>query len=348
VSNQSDEEFRKTISDIARLYCLLEPKLPHLPQSLDAAPVLRLLDDQLSQRHAQGRLLLPKLSSFSSIAVFSDYGGEHKGSEYRTYSFLVTGDGATGPYSEEIRKIRDSYGIPHFKEIAYKDLGYGPVNRSLRALLAAAETLPGLLFTLVVHKNVDSLFGKNLREVSQWLLNSGSIELPPAVAEKSLRVVYFAVYLSSLLGRNGQGLFWFSDQDDIVADKIRTDNLLRIWSAAIGNYSQTDFPKGGLLVQSPKAKRPQEASRSIDVESLLSVPDLFAGVLVPVITQWKKGEPKIVKSGAGQIVEMLCHQGIFLKKLVFLIEPHPGGMSGSLLDFTDNSKNAENKMVILL
>ena len=79
--------------------------------------------------------MLPDLSSFNSLAIFSDYSAEQKWSEHRTYSFLVTGDGITGHHSKLIREIRDVHGIPPLKEIAYKDLGYGPVRATPLTLL---------------------------------------------------------------------------------------------------------------------------------------------------------------------------------------------------------------------
>jgi len=346
LSEQSDD-FMKKATEVARRYFLQEPRLPHFPANFDTFPILRSLDELLSLRHTQRNLLLPDLSSFNSLAIFSDYSGEQKGSEYRTYSFLVTGDGATGHYSEVIREIRDANGIPPLKEIAYKDLGYGPVNRSLTAILDAADQIPGLLFTLAVHRDVASLFKKSPRDVSQLLSAQGSLALPPAVAEKSLRIVLFLVYLGSLLGRDGQRIFWFSDQDDIISDKARTNNLLRIFDGAPSAISQTKFSGGGLASQAPKSKR-STSDLKIDVDALLSIPDLFAGVLIPVLSQWRNDEPKTVKSGAGKIIEMLCHQGVFLKKLVYLIEPHPEGMSGSILDFKDNSEAAGNRTVILI
>lgn len=97
-------------------------------------------------------LLLPELTyKNETIAVFSDYGGESKDSDYLTYSFLVCALQQTGSFQRIMSDIRSNHKLGR-KEISFKDFGYGPISRALDDYLAALDMVPGLLFTMVARR----------------------------------------------------------------------------------------------------------------------------------------------------------------------------------------------------
>ncbi|MCU0117447.1 hypothetical protein N8H74_04215 [Pseudomonas sp. B2M1-30] len=49
---------------------------------------------------------LPDFSDDEKIAVMSDFGGEHPGAHFYTYSFLILAYNKIGPFMEQIEKLR--------------------------------------------------------------------------------------------------------------------------------------------------------------------------------------------------------------------------------------------------
>ena len=125
------------------------------------------------------------------------------------------------------------YGLAD-KEIAFKYFGNGPVKRSLSTYL---ETLngyvPGLLFTLVVDKRIQSVFGPQENttgvRLAQMLAEKGFGTVKPAIAEKTLRIVHTSAFLTTLLGHAGQNIFWMSDHDATCANTEMHNRLLALF-----------------------------------------------------------------------------------------------------------------------
>ena len=172
------------------------------------------------QRHLQSserrkELLLPNLQDDNeTIAVFSDYGGEHPSSKFNTYSFLIVAYSQLHSFHEKMAELRSEYGLKDpFKEIAFKRLDHGPSFRFLEPYLSTAQNLiNGLVLTVVVEKGVDSLFVDEKLNSSvvlqEALAQIGMSYLKPVVAEKLLRVTHYLVYLITLLSKDGQKVFW--------------------------------------------------------------------------------------------------------------------------------------------
>ena len=106
--------------------------------------------------HERRELLLPDLRAYGNrtVALFSDYGGEHKESKYYTYSFLVTGLDLAVHFQGAMANIRRRYGLAE-SEIAYKRFREGRMRAALPEYLKVLNNLlPGLLVTLVVEKKI--------------------------------------------------------------------------------------------------------------------------------------------------------------------------------------------------
>jgi hypothetical protein len=101
------------------------------------------LESHLKRSHARGKLVLPNLRTLgnSSVAIFTDYGGESRG-KYRTYSTLVCAMSVTHPFSEKMKQVRQSHGLGD-KEIEFKDFRMGQLRRARLSFLesvAARQT----------------------------------------------------------------------------------------------------------------------------------------------------------------------------------------------------------------
>ena len=238
------------------------------------SPLVQVLEAELKKREAAGNLLLPDLSALANqtIGIFSDYGGESDGNYY-TYSFLLCSWGSLAPFKREMKKLRSKCAMGS-KEIEFKDFGMAIIKNALPAYLGVLDGyVPGLLFTLIVDKRLVSVFGpqdKSTTKALARLLDEKGFGKPtPRVAEKVLRVVHTAAFLTALLGPEGQKIFWMSDHDAICANAEMHNRLLALFHNVLGLYTTCKF---GLI----GGGRPFD-ERSTDFLDLLSAADIVAG-----------------------------------------------------------------------
>jgi hypothetical protein len=300
----------------ARQLILLKPDLNVL-RPTDEGPYAALvyrIEADLKRRDAEGKLLLPDLSALGNrtVGIFSDYGGEGSGN-WLTYSFLVCAYNTLPSFYGQMKDIRARFGLGD-KEIAFKDFRMGQLRRALPAYLDALNGyVPGFLLTLMIDKHVPSVFGPGDKpsrdEIMRKLSTFGFKNLKPKTAEKALRVVHTAAYLTALLCHPGQHVFWMTDHDAITANPETYDQLLRLFQNALGLYSSKPFDRrGGAL---------PFVERDTNYLDLLSAADVTAGALAQYFSDRDAvGEVDArVKEGAEQVLLWLGHDGLALKKL---------------------------------
>jgi hypothetical protein len=277
------------------------------------SPLAIAIETELKKRDAAGLLLLPDLSALANttVGIFSDYSGEGEG-RYLTYSFLMCAWGSLDTFRGEMKKLRAHFALGN-KEIEFKDFRMAAMRNALRAYLDLLNGyVPGLLFTAVVDRRILSLFGPQDRStgatLSRRLDEQGFGKLKPQIAEKALRVVHTAAFLTALLGHEGQKIFWMSDHDAICADADAHIRLLHLFHNVLSLYSTRQFGLiGGALPFS---------ERSTDFLDLLSAADIVAGSIGQYFTgRDEVGEQNVrVKEGAEKVLVWLGHDGLALKK----------------------------------
>jgi hypothetical protein len=312
----------------AREIILHEPNLNVLKPENDGlyTPLVVAIEAELKKRDAAGLLLLPDLSALanSTVGIFSDYGGEDRQSKYLTYSFLVCSWGSLHTFWREMKKHRADIGLGD-KEIEFKDFNMGLMRKALPGYLSLLNGyVPGLLFTAVVDKRIVSLFGPQDRStsiaLSQRLEEIGAGALKPDVAEKALRVVHTAAFLTTLLGHEGQNIFWMSDHDAICSDLKAHNRLMALLHNVLGLYTERQFGKMGCALPF--------AERSTDYLDLLSAADIVAGSVGQYFTSRDDlgAECAQVKEGAEQVLVWLGHDGLALKKFCIQLTLGDGGV----------------------
>jgi hypothetical protein len=282
--------------------------------------ISRVLHQQLIKAHDGGRLLLPDLSAFdnSSVAVFSDYAGESSG-KYHTYSVLVCGWSFIGAFSTKMAEVRGTHSL-EAKEIAFKDFGMGQLRRALPDYLTTANNLlPGFLCTLVVDKQIKTLFGPDAKQLAEMLDVAGVGSWKPSVAEKLLRVTHMTAFLTALLARDGQKIFWMTDNDNVCANEEQHKGALKMFDRAIRIYQrpQQGFPLvGGARPFDPK---------SLDTLDILSICDVTASTLEHYFSRKETETELLVKPGADVVLRWLTIDGIGLKKATFILRAREDG-----------------------
>lgn len=292
--------------------------LPLLDDDSPLPGFIRAIDSQLAEAYNSNKLLLPNLKQSKTFSVFSDYGGEHNESPYFTYSFLFNEYDSMGMFSKEMQQIREKFGL-NSKEISFKDLNYGPINRALPAILKASDYLVnGVLFTLIVDKRVQTLFGNNphetKREIIRILKENGINNWHPKISEKMLRIIHLISYFSKLLSLKGQKFFWMTDRDAIIENRLKSDGLSKVMQGLMQYYLGDNYFS---LIGYAHSFDEQNI---LDFSAFLSLSDLVAGSVCDYYLHSQKyGEPSIGKEQVNTILEWLCHDGLLLKKLNCII-----------------------------
>jgi len=185
-----------------------------------------------------------------------------------------------------------------------------------------------------VDKRIRSVFGneQNTLEKLVTVLEGARLgKHKPAVAEKLLRVVHLAAYLTALLGSEGQKLFWMTDHDQICPNQEQHMKLLEALASVLPLYQ-----KQGVHFDHIGGALPF-AERSTEMNDLLSLPDLASGALCDYLSKREVTPPEsiLVKPGADSVMLWLARAGIGLKKFCcFLRKREDQLIERAALEFT--------------
>ena len=274
------------------------------------------LQEKLRARQMNKRLVLPDLQAFNNqtVALFTDFGGEHKEALYRTYSTLVFGWNMSDLFVERMKRIRSNHKLDD-KEIAFKDFSMGQVNRAISDYLNALDFLPGFLFSLAIDKRIESVFGPNGKNTQKWIVevlqSEGFGGRKPHVNEKMLRVVHIVAFLAGLFARDGQKVFWMTDNDAISETEEMHKQTLSLFQRVLALYTRdnVNFPVLGGALPFP--------DKDMGTRDILSAADVVAGSLSQYLTQKaiSSSDDVRVKDGCDRVLQWLGHDGIGLKKM---------------------------------
>ena len=291
--------------------------LKHIDTS-DYNGLVKVIEDVLQKENNRKSLLLPELKKHTeTLAIFSDYGGEAKDSNYLTYSFLVCDFHVAMEFiTEYMQGIRNKHNLDE-KEISFKDLRFGPLKRSLKPYLESLDkAVPGFLFTVVIEKKIQTVFGatnkKIPKEIVTLLNDSGYGKWKTNTAEKLLRIVHISAYLTGLFSKDGQKLFWMTDHDSIAPNEKKQMDMLNLFSNTLSIYTKNKFDVVGGAVPFD--------SKNMGMLDLLSSTDLVSGAIEHYLTRKDNLDEFTIKKEADEILQWLGHDGVALKKRTILIK----------------------------
>lgn len=270
---------------------------------------------------------LPDFSDDSKIAVMSDFGGEHPGARFNTYSFLFLAYNKVGPFQEKIRELRERSGlIAPYSEFAYKKLPSGARSRALPEYLQLVDQfIHGAIITIAIDKRIKTVFSADMAQGRQVMVGElekmGLGKWSGSAAEKVMRITHIIAAFTSLLTHENQRLLWYSDKDLINEDGNERDfnHTRQIFTHALGMYLTHRLDFVGL-------------GKSFDAKShlddLLSVPDLAAGVVQDLLLQHETktdipgGDEKV------RVMRWIATPARFLSKINLQIKPMANGKMG--------------------
>lgn len=224
--------------------------------------------DSLAKLERKYPNLLPDIRQGSTIFIGSDYGGQHSFAQFESLSFLLADLERCDSWEQQRRHLRRRF-LSDGRRFSYKALGDRIRKRALFPFLSAANSIPGIVVTILIDKQIESLFQKEgklktsvseLAEYSHW--DSG-------VFEKLMRVAHWCSFFLAGLSRPHQDVLWFTDEDAIVANEERLREFVEIFTKVSSHY----LPHTLRHLRIGTAKSDTGAR---DIEDLIAVTDLTA------------------------------------------------------------------------
>ncbi len=219
---------------------------------------------------------LPCLSG-PTIALMSDYGGEHRTSRYDVISILVLDSENTAQWEyirRQIRhrKLRDS------RRMSFKNLGDNRRKQTFESFLLAANSITGVCASFAIHKEVKFLC-TNPKQFSEYIqqFNLGGGWNAKAL-DHLIRLVHFISLLIAGLSQPNQNVYWISDEGSFFANTPRCQDVTRLTSYFTSYYVK--HPLGELGIGTT-----QIDEDDMRLEDLTAIPDLVAGAVAYLTTR---------------------------------------------------------------
>lgn len=253
---------------------------------------------------------LPDFSEAKSVAVMTDFGGEHPGARFKTYSLLFFTANLSGPFVKEVSDLRKRYGI--LGEFSYKRLASGGRSRALPEYLRLVDSLiHGAVITVAVEKEIDSLFG-GAAHIEESLAHLGFGRWKKHAGEKVLRVAHIFAVFASLLVRPDQPIIWYCDNDAINenARARKFEDTQRLFATALQMYSKQ---------RSAGLKCGKSLAEKSFLDDFLSVPDFAAGVVQDLLAEHEMGKDLAVGDEKAHVMKWLACESKFLSKITIQI-----------------------------
>ncbi len=150
-------------------------------------------------------------------------------------------------------------------------------RQALKPFLNAANTIRGACITFIVSKKVKHLCtppGSVVQIQNQVGLHG---HWNQKGFERAMRLIQFPTLLIAGFAQAKQNVYWISDEDDIFANRLRSEDVTCLASSFLSLYAK--FPLGELGLGTTGIG---EADRKL--EDLVSVPDLVAGATAELAT----------------------------------------------------------------
>jgi hypothetical protein len=286
---------------------------------------------RLLAREAEKLVSLPDFSQDEGLFILSDFGGEHKGADFTTYSILICSADKRVVFEEKTKELRSKYGLNNpWKELGFKDLGYGPISRSLEEFLSLADNfIHGILITISVDQRIPSLFGLGKKEsqgeVVEFFRNNDLGEWKGKESEKVLRVCQAISVFMSLVAYPDQKILWLCDHDSINVDGKKRDftHTQKIFCHCLAMYSDNIYEIYGFA---------KPFKRDSGTTDLLSLTDFSAGMIQEILQSEVVKKNVELSDEKAKLARWMGTESAFLNKvnLAFVQQDDGGWGVGSV------------------
>jgi hypothetical protein len=287
--------------------------------------VIDSISETIRQEEWKDPDLLIGIDRGREVILVSDYAGDSRESSFQSYSFLLI-DLLFIWYWDAVRMHLRKNFLPDRRRLSYKKLQSDKSRaRCLVPFLRAANSLPGVLITFLIHKRIGSLFEADPGGGCPPDVNRHHWQ--PNQFEKLMRVAHLSSLLLSGLVREGQRVLWVSDQDEMVPNDALHVEACRIFSHVLSQYLTCEPSRLQFATT-------RSDDGSLRLEDLSALPDFAAGCLAEITTSMSDtgllAAPGIlgpmgsgVSKKAHAIVGWLADNTHTLRKLNFAIDYVP-------------------------
>lgn len=286
--------------------------------------LMTLFSRSIEAAETRDKNYLPDLRRGSVMFVASDYSGQNDFADYQSLSFLFADLNYCNTWEKKRQILRQQY-LADGRRMAFKNLNDNKRWKALPAFLEAADTIPGLVATILIDKRINNLFKKSgsfdmnqpeLRPYSHWKQSSFI---------KVLSIIHFVSFFIAGLSAPNQDIIWITDEDEIAANESRLRELTTLWGNILSHYTQHNL-------RHLRCGTTRSDNGSREIEDLASIPDLIAGTLTELLTmQRAEGllpkstfivpPPKRLSKKTIEIMNWFSTTHQPLKRLVFVVEP---------------------------
>jgi hypothetical protein len=263
--------------------------------------------------------LLPDLQKSDEILIGSDYGGQHKQSDYESFVFLLTNARRLHGWASAVAAIRARY-LRDRRRMAYKSLGDRRRLRALPAFLAAANAIPGLVVCVLKSKRLPPLCIVDAAEHPGW---------HPAEVERAHLISNLIGFFLGGLAAPLQNVSWVSDDDNMAANAERQKQLLSLFARISSKYVPARL--GHLRVGTTGMV--DDTRRTF--EDFVSIPDLIAGAVAEYYTHIGGTfavpsdvilpPPSTLVTKARRVLDWFSDRSQPLRRLVYALDPMETG-----------------------
>lgn len=250
--------------------------------------------------------LVPDLSIEETLFIFADY-SLNRG-HYKTYSFLVLGRSDARFFNCARRELRTDLKVGN-RRISFKGLNDRVKRRALPGFLSIAGDLQGFIVTFAVRSSILCMFAEEFLQVWPELR-----ALKKTVLEEMLRIAHFGAQ-AVLIGFNPkQNIYWFTDNDDIVANEEHQQLFGKISEALIRKVLPRE--EIGTIAFGISSINDE----SLELEDYLAIPDLTAGAIC-------------------EMLDSLCEKGEAITPRIALMPPAMSKKSNLICGWIAETKN---------
>lgn len=141
----------------------------------------------------------------------------------------------------------------------------------------------GLLLTVAIDKSVATVFNNDKVDTSERASSHPLFKgWKLAPIERAMRAIHFASLLLRGLSSAGQDLWWFTDQDEIVANEQR----LRSFVSLMANVASHYLPH---TLRHMRIGTTASDTGRRDIEDFVAIPDFAAGALQEILNNGHAG-----------------------------------------------------------
>ena len=286
-----------------------------------------------------------------TICLLSDVAGEHRTSRYEAISILAIAFDTIGEWEYRRQQVRNEI-LKDNRRISFKNLNDKRRKQALRPYLNAIDTMTGACITFVIRKDIQNLCSlpTDLSEFRDLVSLEGKWN--PKGFERAIRLAHFVSLLIAGLTHPNQNVYWISDEDNIFANRSRSQDVNLLASYFTSYYAR--HPLGELGIGTT-----QIDENDLRLEDLVALPDLLGGALAEVATSIAatyNGHiplhlaldlPAKLSSKTKSLVDWLADDGQLLKRPIIVFDlTHTGLLQVSRLNLS--SLGATRPRVALL